>query len=393
MRRPSASRSTPAGPSRPYRMLTRGEAQALRAALSARFLIATKHVRSGIMGRMRLRRIMAGVAGLVLVAAVGCTGGDDVDAARTIAPTSTRAEAQDPSGTPTPTPANPVSIPGLIERKHQGSNLRLGDVLDRTDTYTRYAMTYEANGLTISGIVNIPEGEGPFPALVLAHGYIDPAVYTTGRGLMREQDLLARNGYVVLHTDYRNHAGSDDDRDNDVNLRLGYTEDVIGAVLALRSSGRPEIDGDRIGLLGRSMGGGVVYNTLVVAPGLVDAAVVFAPVSSRPAENIDRFQRSEGDPGVAEIDAAHGTPQENPTFWEEVAPITYVDRVTEPLLIHHGTVDESCPIAWSEQTAAAFEAAGKDVELLVYDGEGHAFGPRWPASMDATMAFFDQHLR
>jgi dipeptidyl aminopeptidase/acylaminoacyl peptidase len=336
-------------------------------------------------------------AGLVLVAAVGCAQGGDGDAPRTDAPTSTRAETADPSRTPTPTPtpspANPVSIPGLIAREHQGSGLRLGDVLDRTGTYTRYAVTYKANGLTISGIMNIPEGKGPFPALVLAHGYIDPAVYTSGRGLAREQDLLARNGHVVLHTDYRNHARSDDDPDNDVNLRLGYTEDVIGAVLALRSSGRPEIDGDRIGLLGRSMGGGVVYNTLVVAPGLVDAAVVFAPVSSRPADNVDRFQRREGDPIVAEIEAAHGTPEENPRFWREAAPITYVDRVTEPLLIHHGTADASCPIAWSRRTVAAFEAADKDVELRVYEGEGHTFAPQWPASMDTTTAFFEQHLR
>ncbi|MFE9765525.1 alpha/beta hydrolase family protein [Streptomyces sp. NPDC005808] len=348
---------------------------------------------------MRLLRRTAGVAaGLTLVAVAGCTGGDGADAGNTdaSASASTSAAPAAPTRTPTPTPkvsADPVSIPGLIERKHTGSDLRLGNVLARTDAYTRYAVTYEANGLTISGIMNIPEGKGPFPSLVLAHGYIDPDVYTTGRGLAREQDLLARNGYVVLHTDYRNHATSDNDPKNDVNLRLGYTEDVIGAVLALRSSTRPEIDGDRIGLLGRSMGGGVTYNTLVVAPGLVDAAVVFAPVSSRPAENIDQFQRPDDDPIVTEIEAAHGTPEENPKFWREVSPITYADRLSEPLLIHHGTADDTCPITWSRRTTAAFKAAGKDVQLKVYEGEGHTFGPRWPASMDTTMAFFAQHLR
>ncbi|MGW0821648.1 alpha/beta hydrolase family protein [Streptomyces sp. NPDC002845] len=346
---------------------------------------------------MRLRGMTGVTARLMLVlaltTAVGCTG--DGDAARTDPLPSTRAASKDPGTTPSPTPtaADPVSIPGLIAREHTGSGLRLGSVRARTGAYTQYAVTYEANGLTISGIMNIPEGKGPFPALVLAHGYIDPAVYTSGRGLAREQDLLARNGYVVLHTDYRNHAGSDDDPDNDVNLRLGYTEDVIGAVMALRSSGRPEIDGDRIGLLGRSMGGGVVYNTLVVAPGLVDAAVVFAPVSSRPAENVDLFQRREGDPLAAEIDAEHGSPEENPAFWKQVSPLTYVDRVTEPLLMLHGTADDTCPLAWSERTAAAFEAAGKDVRLVKYPGEGHAFGPRWPDSMDATMAFFERRLR
>ena len=48
---------------------------------------------------------------------------------------------------------------------------------------------------------------GRHPAVVLAHGYIDPAVYVSGQGMRREQDWLARAGYVVLHVDYRNHAG------------------------------------------------------------------------------------------------------------------------------------------------------------------------------------------
>ncbi|MES5817845.1 prolyl oligopeptidase family serine peptidase [Streptomyces sp. RG80] len=340
---------------------------------------------------MRSWRTACAAAGLTLVVAIGCTGGGD-DPAPAPTPKETSPSAR-PSPSPTRKPVHPVSLPALMNKKHQGSDLRLGTVLARTEAYTSYRVTYESDGLTISGLMNIPRGKGPFPALVLAHGYIDPDVYTTGRGLAREQDLLARNGYVVLHTDYRNHAASDDDPDNDLNLRLGYTEDVIGAALALRDSGRPEIDRDRLGLLGRSMGGGVVYNTLVVAPGLFDAAVVFAPVSSRPDENIDHFQRPEGDPLVAEIDAAYGTPERNPTFWREVSPRTYVDRVTEPLLIHHGTADDTCPIAWSERTAAAFTEAGKSVELRRYRGEGHTFYPQWPASMDATMEFFARHLR
>ncbi|MFE6332094.1 alpha/beta hydrolase family protein [Streptomyces sp. NPDC057798] len=341
---------------------------------------------------MRLRRLSCAAAGLALLLAAGCTGGADEDARPTAsASASPRTTSAAPS--PSPSPVDPVSIQALIRREHSGSGLRLGTVLARTAAYTSYAVTYESDGLTISGLMNIPAGKGPFPALVLAHGYIDPAVYTTGRGLAREQDLLAREGYVVLHTDYRNHARSDDDPDNDVNLRLGYTSDVIGAVLALRGSGRPEIDEDRIGLLGRSMGGGVVYNTLVVAPGLVDAAVVFAPVSGRPQDNLERFQRGEGDPIAAEIDAAHGTPEENPRFWRNVSPLTFAHRATEPLLIHHGTADDTCPLAWSKRTVAAFEAAGKDVELRQYRGEGHTFGPRWPDSMEATTAFFERHLR
>lgn len=66
--------------------------------------------------------------------------------------------------------------------------------------------------------------------------------------------------------------------------------------------------------------------------------------------------------------------------------------MTEPLLIHHGTADDMCPLALSQETTAALKEAGKDVELVTYDGEGRTFGPRWPDSMRTTPAFFERYL-
>jgi dipeptidyl aminopeptidase/acylaminoacyl peptidase len=281
-----------------------------------------------------------------------------------------------------------------MQKHYDGRGLRLGDVLDENGSYTRYFVTYRSGGLTISGVMNVPKGEGPFPALVLNHGYIDPDVYTNGRGLRREQDYLARTGFVVLHTDYRNHAQSDDDPTAELNLRVGYTEDVVNAVLALRSAEQLPIDPDRIGLLGRSMGGGVTYNVLVAQPGLVDAAVVYAPVSSDAVDNFDRWIR--GQPGndalADEIVTAYGSPEDTPAFWRNVSPVSFFDRVSEPILIHHGTADESCPIEWSESTVARLRSLGKDAELLTYPGEPHAFEAAWEQSMQRTVAFFERHL-
>jgi dipeptidyl aminopeptidase/acylaminoacyl peptidase len=282
-----------------------------------------------------------------------------------------------------------------MAKKYDGRGLHLGRVLARNDAYVRRFVTYRSGSLRISGILNVPRGEGPFPVLVLGHGYIDPAVYVNGQGLLREQDYLARRGYAVLHTDYRGHAASDDDPQAEVQLRLGYTEDVINAVLAVRRSNLPALDGDRVGLLGRSMGGGVMLNVLTVQPGLVDAAVVFAPVSSNTVDNFDRWIR--GDPsrdGLANrIVARHGSPERNPSFWRNVSPRTFFDRVTEPVLIHHGTNDESCPIRWSRTTLSALQQAGQDARMFTYPGEHHAFGPQWPTSMRRTVAFFDRELR
>lgn len=304
-------------------------------------------------------------------------------------PATTSAPAPTPSSTATPTPVDPVSLQALMAKTYAGNGLRLLRRVATTDAYVTHSVSYRSGNLSITGLMNVPTGKGPFPALVLAHGYIDPDIYRNGQGLRREQDRLARDGFITLHVDYRNHAGSDKDPKADLNLRIGYTEDVINAVLALRAWAGPVAD-DRIGLVGRSMGGGVVYNVLTVQPGLVDAAVVFAPIASDTVDHFNRFVR--GDAAGAAIVKAHGPPAKTAPFWRDISPRTFFGRVTEPLMIHHGTSDDSCPIVWSRSTTADLKAAGKDVTFHVYEGEEHAFIPQWPLSMDRTVAFLRQKL-
>jgi dipeptidyl aminopeptidase/acylaminoacyl peptidase len=54
----------------------------------------------------------------------------------------------------------------------------------------------------------VPNRRGRHPVVVIAHGYGDPARYTTGSMLEREQTMLAENGFVAFQIDYRNYAGS-----------------------------------------------------------------------------------------------------------------------------------------------------------------------------------------
>jgi len=296
------------------------------------------------------------------------------------------------SATPSPKPNfNEISLPALMQTPITGSDLVVGELIGTTANYKRYPVTYKANDLTISGIMNIPNGDGPFPTLVLGHGYIDVAIYTSGRGLKREQDYLANNGFIVLHTDYRNHAGSDDDPDNSINLRLGYTIDVIAAAKALRTSGIPQVDTTKIGYLGRSMGGGIGYNVATVAPDEFDALILYAPVSAKYEDNFNKWGR--GNPDI-EIPIAqkYGLPEDSPEFWAGISAENYFDKITRPIMIHHGTNDESCKVAWSQRAADQMNAAGVDVTLHIYEGEQHAFGPQWGLSMERSVDFFNKNL-
>jgi dipeptidyl aminopeptidase/acylaminoacyl peptidase len=345
----------------------------------------------------------AAVSAAALVLLLGCSGVDpeppaQPEAAPTTEPSeeTTAAEGggeREPAAKDAlPRVEDRLSLPRLMREQVRAGRIRRTQRLGGTDRWTGWAVTYTVAGATVSGELLVPTGRGPFPALVLNHGYIEPSVYELGQGMSREQEWFAANGFVVLHTDYRGHAGSDPVGELERESRLAYTRDAIGAVRALEQE--RYVDEDRLGMVGRSMGGGVTYNALVAQPDLVDAAVVFAPVSSDFVDNLERWTLPER-PDQARLLAERlgGTPQQRPRPYRQLSARTYFDRIEAPVLIHHGTSDDICPIEWSRETHRLLRAAGVASRLTVHDGEEHAFGPQFPRAMQATVAFLRRHLR
>jgi dipeptidyl aminopeptidase/acylaminoacyl peptidase len=287
------------------------------------------------------------------------------------------------------------SLAALMQKEYDGHGFSVQQVLFSDQYYTCYQIAYKGDGLTISGVMNLPKGKGPFPVLILNHGYINPKYYTLGRGLKREQDYLAKQGYIVIHPDYRNHAFSDKDPDDTAGFRLGYVVDAINCIMAVKRSDKKYFDKDRIGLLGHSMGGGVVLNVLVAKPELAKAAVLFAPLSADYRDNFRHWLwRRKRNPEVAEkIISRYGSPESNPEFWDGLSAINYFENVKTPVMIHHGTADKSVPVEWSDRTAAALSAEGKSVVYYKYPGGRHEFTVFWPRVMRRTAEFFNKHLK
>jgi len=284
-----------------------------------------------------------------------------------------------------------LSLEWLAERPLDGGDLQLHRVLAEDPAYTRYYVTYRSGKLTISGIMNIPKGQGPFPLIFLNHGFIPPRIYTNGRGLKREQDYFARHGYAVLHSDYRNHAESDRDTLNNLRWRIGYAEDILNAIDAVKKSDLKSIDKNRIGMLGHSMGGGITMQVIVSHPTMVHAAVLYAPVSADLRDNYYRWTaRSRlGDSLLTLV----GSPEENPQFWRGMSPLYFFNKIRAPVLVQHGTKDESCRFEWSQKTVDSLKAAGKDVTFSVLENEKHEFINLWPVFMQRNLDFFDKHLK
>ena len=114
---------------------------------------------------------------------------------------------------PTPTVAQliyPYTIDGLRHHNYQSGNISIVSTLAKTDIYTGYLINYPSDGLTISGILQVPSsGHPPYPVIVMDHGYFNREEYTSGDGTDRAAEYLNMHGYLTVSSDYRSWGKSD----------------------------------------------------------------------------------------------------------------------------------------------------------------------------------------
>lgn len=115
--------------------------------------------------------------------------------------------------------------------------------------------------VTLHGTLSLPEGEGPFPAVVLVTG---SGVQNRDEELMNHKpflvlaDHLTRRGVAVLRYDDRGFGASDEELSRlSGSTTADLAEDALGAFDLLLS--RPEIDPARIGVAGHSEGGTIAF--------------------------------------------------------------------------------------------------------------------------------------
>jgi dipeptidyl aminopeptidase/acylaminoacyl peptidase len=303
--------------------------------------------------------------------------------------------------------AQPPSLPALSRFKLVGRDFSVKELLASNNYYDRYLISYQSGNLSISGIMNLPKGKGPFPIIITNHGYIPPSVYTVGRGLKREQDYFARHGYIVIHPDYRNHGLSDKDPDENAPFHLAYEQDVLNLIDAVKKSSKPYFDKDNIGMLGHSRGGGITLNILVSRPDLMKAAVLYAPISMNAWDNFERWTLGRGRSGARRISAArarenqkraqeilslYGSPEVDPKFWQELSAENYLDDIQAPVMVFHGTDDDSVPLEWSQKLVKDLRAKNKNVQYYELTGEKHEFIKQWPFFMQKSRELFDRYL-
>jgi carboxymethylenebutenolidase len=210
-----------------------------------------------------------------------------------------------------------------------------------------------------------PDGNGPYPGILLLH---------TSGGL-EEADIhfgeeLAKQGYVVLLPEFM--AAYDITAKT---RRLTFTDyaepiyaDFVSAIGSLRRD--PKVAGSNVGAIGFSNGG--YFAMWLAATDRVQAGVSYYGALSGAGtdRSLKRFAS---------------------TF----------NKTSAPVLILHGTDDDTVPIGAAKHLKEIVASAGSPLEIHIYDGAGHRFErdsseANDKAAADAwhrTIAFFREYLR
>ncbi len=144
-------------------------------------------------------------------------------------------------------------------------------------------------------------------------------------------------------------------------------------------------------VMGGSAGGFTALGVVRRAADRIAAAVVAYPVTDLTdlVERSHRFERHYTDSLVGPLPA-------NLALAQSMSPAFHTDAFTStPLLLLHGDVDPVVPLAQSLVFAERVRAAGGDVTVHVYSGEGHGF--RQPANQldeyERVEGFLARHVR
>jgi dipeptidyl aminopeptidase/acylaminoacyl peptidase len=241
--------------------------------------------------------------------------------------------------------------------------LTVGAFLGSGSGYVKRAVTWSSMGSTMTGVLDIPNGPGPFAVVIVNHGYIPESQYYVGEDSAKYADPLAAAGFVTVSPDYPGYAGSGP---APAELPSIIGQAIAGMDLITALATVPQADTHRIAAIGHSNGGGVAL-ILAAADDRVRAAVLYAPVSSNMLDNARRLWGDSHAIGQLPDPFLDATP------YLLMSPRFHLPRSGPPTLIMQGTRDDNIPAPWTEATTAALQEAGIRTQFVSFTGAAHNF--------------------
>ena len=222
------------------------------------------------------------------------------------------------------------------------------------------------DGAPVPALLFKPAGaQDPPPAVVVIHG--GPTWHFSFAWMPLMQHLASR-GWTVLAPNYRGSTGYGREWQLASRFDLGGvdTADVVAGVDYLLAAGLA--DSRRVAVTGRSHGGYLTMTALTQYPerwAVGSAVVPFLNWFTAHANSREDLQHWDLE--------NFGDPQENEALWRDRSPYFFLDRVQAPVQLIGGANDPRCPASEAQEAHAALKELGKEVDLRLFDDEGHSF--------------------
>ncbi len=205
-------------------------------------------------------------------------------------------------------------------------------------------VTFSRDGKQIVGMLHVPERTSPkHPAVLLLHGFTGNKI-ESHRLYVKLARRLAEAGFICLRFDF---IGSGDSHGDFENMTI-LTELEDAKVAYQYLTQLPEVDTDRVGVLGLSMGG-CVAALFAGETESIKSLVLWSAVA-RPQGNfqelLPNLEKNYHDDGSWYLDL--GGFAVGQRFFEvlpEVKPLEQVSRFTGPVLIIHGENDQAVQLS------------------------------------------------
>ena len=283
----------------------------------------------------------------------------------------------------------PYTIAYLRTRSYGGGQIETLETMEEKENFTRYKIRYPSDGLNIYGFVNVPKGDGPFPIIIMMHGYGRSSAPTVLGPETETADILADNGYLILRSNMRGYPPSDN---GDNRYRVGLAVDILNLIALVKNqAGKPGLlenaDPTRIGLWGQSLGGGVALRVATVSED-VKAMVLYSSISADESKNAELFYGITGE-------QVYQTEMETPSnVMAYISPSHYFDTINASVKLYHSLTDDVVPAAWATETCEEMKVQQIDVDCFYYIGADHSFSSGFKTDFRKTMlAFFETKLK
>lgn len=298
----------------------------------------------------------------------------------------------------------PLAIENLRMKTYKGSNLTFEKELASGTSFKRYLVSYLSDGLKIYGQLTIPQGQKPpegWPVIIFNHGYIPPNQYSTENSYESFIEPFATAGYIVFKPDFRGN-GNSEGTPAQVYISPGYIIDSLNALSSVKKF--KDANPNSIGVMGHSMGGNITLHDIVISKDF-KAAVIFSGVVGNYSDILSWWNKristgvltTENDQQTAKLVSQfvseHGTPENNPGFWNTIDPLYFVSDINIPVQIDVGTNDQTVPPNFSSSLKDALKKFGKTVDYNEYQGADHNLYPDTSSALQHALIFLNSYLK